>query len=155
MGCAEVISLPEARARKQWEALRQQLHARFDRWLDEVEAQFPPPHQRSRRLVRRAGACANSSPVAWPRRLANILTRRNRIAHPCRCNVCASPEGAPSGISHGGDPDRRDRSAPPVCLLPSLSPRSLSARREPGFACRSQTTRRATGRGRTGHRMTV
>jgi hypothetical protein len=41
MGCAEVISLPEVRARKQWEALRQQLHERFDRWLDAVEAQLP------------------------------------------------------------------------------------------------------------------
>src|SRR5215468_4683948 len=41
MGCAEVISLPEVRARKQWEALRRQLHERFDRWLDEVEAQLP------------------------------------------------------------------------------------------------------------------
>lgn len=41
MGYAEVISLPEVRARKQWEALRQQLHERFDRWLDEVEAQLP------------------------------------------------------------------------------------------------------------------
>ena len=41
MGYAEVISLPEVRARKQWESLRQQLHERFDRWLDEVEAQLP------------------------------------------------------------------------------------------------------------------
>jgi hypothetical protein len=41
VGCPEVISLPEVRARKQWEALRQQLHERFDRWLDEVEAQLP------------------------------------------------------------------------------------------------------------------
>ena len=41
MGCAEVISLPEVHARKQWKALRQQLHERFDRWLDEVEAQLP------------------------------------------------------------------------------------------------------------------
>ena len=41
MGYAEVISLPEVRARKQWEALRQQLHERFDQWLDEVEAQWP------------------------------------------------------------------------------------------------------------------
>ena len=41
MGYAEVISLPEVRARKQWEALRQQLHERFDRWLDAVEAQLP------------------------------------------------------------------------------------------------------------------
>jgi len=41
VGYAEVISLPEVRARKQWEALRQQLHERFDRWLDAVEAQLP------------------------------------------------------------------------------------------------------------------
>ena len=41
MGYAEVISLPEVRARKQWEALRQQLHERFDQWLDEVAAQLP------------------------------------------------------------------------------------------------------------------
>jgi uncharacterized protein UPF0236 len=41
VGCAEVISLPEVRARKQWEALRQQLHERFDQWLDAVEAQLP------------------------------------------------------------------------------------------------------------------
>lgn len=41
MSYAEVISLPEVRARKQWEALRQQLHEQFDQWLDEVEAQLP------------------------------------------------------------------------------------------------------------------
>jgi AcrR family transcriptional regulator len=41
VGYAEVISLPEVRARKQWEALRQQLHERFDQWLDAVEAQLP------------------------------------------------------------------------------------------------------------------
>jgi hypothetical protein len=41
VGYAEVISLPEVRARKQWATLRQQLHERFDRWLDEVEAQLP------------------------------------------------------------------------------------------------------------------
>jgi hypothetical protein len=35
------MALPEVRASKQWEALRQQLHERFDRWLDEVEAQLP------------------------------------------------------------------------------------------------------------------
>jgi hypothetical protein len=41
VGYAEVLSLPEVRARKQRDALRQQLHERFDRWLDEVEAQLP------------------------------------------------------------------------------------------------------------------
>jgi hypothetical protein len=43
MGYAEIISLPEVRARKQWDLLRQQLHARFDQWLDELEEQLPEP----------------------------------------------------------------------------------------------------------------
>ena len=43
MGCAEIISLPEVRARKQSDALRQQLHARFDQWLDGLEEQFQEP----------------------------------------------------------------------------------------------------------------
>lgn len=40
MGYAKIISLPEVRASKQREALRQQLHERFDQWLDAVEAQL-------------------------------------------------------------------------------------------------------------------
>jgi hypothetical protein len=43
VGCAEVISLDEVRARKQWDALRQQLHARFDQWLDTLATQWPEP----------------------------------------------------------------------------------------------------------------
>jgi hypothetical protein len=40
MGCAEVIALDEVRARKQWTTLRQQLHERFDQWLDTLEMQL-------------------------------------------------------------------------------------------------------------------
>jgi hypothetical protein len=40
MGAAEVISFEEVRARKQWDALRRQLHTRFDQWLDGLEAQL-------------------------------------------------------------------------------------------------------------------
>ncbi len=46
MGCAaEVIALDDVRASQQRQALRQQLHERFDRWLDELEPQLPesPP----------------------------------------------------------------------------------------------------------------
>jgi hypothetical protein len=43
MGGAEVISFEEVRARKQWDALRQELHTRFDQWLDELETQLPGP----------------------------------------------------------------------------------------------------------------
>jgi hypothetical protein len=43
VGYAEVISLPEVRASKPWKALRQQLHERFDQWLDALEQQWPAP----------------------------------------------------------------------------------------------------------------
>ena len=43
MGAAEVISFEEVRARKQWDALRHQLHDRFDQWLDGLEEQLQSP----------------------------------------------------------------------------------------------------------------
>jgi hypothetical protein len=41
VSCAEVIALDQVRARKHWTTLRQQLHERFDRWLDRLEAALP------------------------------------------------------------------------------------------------------------------
>ena len=50
MGAAEVISFEEVRARKQWDTLRQQLHERFDQWLDTLETAVAraavPPYRR-------------------------------------------------------------------------------------------------------------
>ena len=43
MGCAEVISFEEVRARKLWGTLRQQLHTRFDQWLDVLEERLREP----------------------------------------------------------------------------------------------------------------
>src|SRR5437899_8232615 len=43
MEAAEVYSFEEVRARKQWDALREQLHTGFDQWLDELEAQLQEP----------------------------------------------------------------------------------------------------------------
>jgi Uncharacterised protein family (UPF0236) len=40
MGAAEIISFEEVHARKQWETLRQELHTRFDEWLDGLESQL-------------------------------------------------------------------------------------------------------------------
>ena len=40
---AEVISLDEVRASQQRQALRQHLHERFDRWLNELDMQLPEP----------------------------------------------------------------------------------------------------------------
>jgi hypothetical protein len=41
VGCAEVISLDQVRARKHWTTLRQRLHERFDQWLDQLESALP------------------------------------------------------------------------------------------------------------------
>ncbi len=41
MGYAEVISLSDVRASKQWDLLREQLHSRFDQWLDGLQEQLP------------------------------------------------------------------------------------------------------------------
>src|SRR5918994_7633126 len=43
MGFAEVISLSEVRASSQWQGLRDDLHARFDQWLDCLQSQLPYP----------------------------------------------------------------------------------------------------------------
>lgn len=43
MGAAEIISIEEVRARKQWDTLRHQFHTRFDQWLDTLEMQWPEP----------------------------------------------------------------------------------------------------------------
>lgn len=43
MGAAEVIACEEVRARKQWNALRHQLHECFDQWLDGLEEQLHAP----------------------------------------------------------------------------------------------------------------
>ncbi len=43
MGSAEVISLSDVRASKQWDLLREQLHCRFDEWLEGLQEQLPEP----------------------------------------------------------------------------------------------------------------
>ena len=41
MGSAQVISLSEVRASNQWQRLRDDLHTRFDQWLDRRQEQLP------------------------------------------------------------------------------------------------------------------
>lgn len=46
MGSAQVISLSEVRASNQWQRLRDDLHTRFDQWLDRRQEQLPNPQTR-------------------------------------------------------------------------------------------------------------
>ena len=50
MGLAEVISLSEVRASSQWQRLRDDLHIRFDQWLDRLQEQLPNPQTSSLNL---------------------------------------------------------------------------------------------------------
>ena len=43
MGAAKVTLFEEVHARKQWDALRNQLNTSFDQWLDALEAQLQEP----------------------------------------------------------------------------------------------------------------
>jgi Uncharacterised protein family (UPF0236) len=43
MGSAQVISLSDVRASSQWQRLRDDLHTRFDQWLDRLQEQWPDP----------------------------------------------------------------------------------------------------------------
>jgi hypothetical protein len=43
MGRAEVIVLSEVRASTQWQRLRDDLHVRFDQWLDRLQEELPDP----------------------------------------------------------------------------------------------------------------
>lgn len=56
MGQTEVISLDEVRASQQWASLRQQLHDRFDQWLDDLQAQLPEPETTLDQITKRVWA---------------------------------------------------------------------------------------------------
>src|SRR4029450_10366532 len=85
MGAAEVIAFEEVRARKQWDALRGQLHTRFDQWLDELEAQLQEP----------APSLAQVTETVWSLRQALtggltkvIVEHAHRGEHPQRQSRC-------------------------------------------------------------------
>ena len=89
MGAAEVISFEEVRARKQWDTLRQQLHERFDQWLDTLETAV------ARAAVHLTGGdghgvgtCASSSPEASRRLLWRMSTVVNTTARRSHCPQC-------------------------------------------------------------------
>ena len=89
MGCAELISFDEVRARKHWPTLRQRLHERFDLWLDQVESTLPEG----------APTLGQVSKTIWALRqqltggLAETIVQHTHQAEQCRphmpCPTCA------------------------------------------------------------------
>ena len=65
---AKVIALDEIRASQKRQALRHQLHERFDQWLDELERQLPGAELTLSQVSETIWSYASRSPLASPRR---------------------------------------------------------------------------------------
>jgi len=63
MGTAEVISLEEVRARKQWTIVRQQLHERFDQWCDALEERLSEPQPALAEVTQVVGELQQGAPA--------------------------------------------------------------------------------------------
>jgi hypothetical protein len=81
MGAAEVIAFEEIRARKQWDTLRHQLHARFDQWLDTLEQQWHELPATLPEMTVTVWNCASSSLEASRRRLWRMSIVVSTTAH--------------------------------------------------------------------------
>ena len=64
MGCAEIVSLSEVRTSSQWQRLRDDLHARFDQWLDRLQAQLPNPQAHLAEVTAAVSQCNDCR--TWP-----------------------------------------------------------------------------------------
>lgn len=100
MGKAEVIVLSEVRASSQWQRLRDDLHTRFDQWLDDLQAQLPDPQAQ----------LAEVSETVW--KLRQDLTGR----------ICEAI------VQHGHAGEARRRFAPCPACGRRLKARPLAAR---------------------------
>ena len=116
MGAAEVSSFEEVRARKQWDTLRQQLHERFDHWLDTLEQQWHEP----------PSTLMEVTATVWDLRqqLTGSLTETIvKYAHEGECQrkqgelsaVCACAQGTRSSLAHGRDEGGAGGAGAPLC----------------------------------------
>jgi hypothetical protein len=153
MGAAEVIAFEEVRARKQWDALRGQLHTRFDQWLDRLEAQLQEP----------APTLAQVTETVWNLRqeLSGGLTetivahahRGESTRQQMRCPQCDQCLQARAPVSRtvetmvGAVQIER-----PLFLLPLLPLRRVSPGRRLGVSTRVHTARCAQGSRQAGDR---
>src|SRR5574341_457516 len=102
MGTAEVISFEEVRARKHWSTLRQQLHERFDQWLDTLEQTWHEPPATLSEVTATVWDLRQQLTGASRRRSWHMPTRGNASAsRPAvrgvrGCSRCTSTSGARS-----------------------------------------------------------
>jgi hypothetical protein len=89
MGCAAVISFEEVRARKQWGTLRQQLHDRFERWLDEVEAALPEPELTLAQVSETIWALRQPLTASVAQTIVEHTHQQEQRRQSLRCATCA------------------------------------------------------------------
>ena len=119
MGCAEVILLSEVRASSQWQGLRDDLHARFDQWLDCLQSQLPDPQAPLAEVTEavwnlRQDLTSGLSETIVKHAHVGELTRQ--CAHCPRCDR-RLPASAIGG-AHGRDPGWHCASGAALLLLP-------------------------------------
>jgi hypothetical protein len=89
MGAAEGISCEEVRARKQWDALRGQLHTCCEQWLDRVEAQLPEPAPTFAQVTETVWHLRQALPGSLTETLIAPVHRGEATRQQSRCAQCA------------------------------------------------------------------
>ncbi len=120
MGCvAEIISFDNVRAKRQRQALRAQLHARFDAWLDEVEAQLPEAQATLAQVSETIWSLRQRLTAGVAQTMLEQSHQDERARQSLRCATC----------------DRLLRARPPVCRTVRTLVGDLEIER-PYFYCR-------------------
>jgi hypothetical protein len=96
MGSAQVISLSEVRASTQWQKLRDDLHTRFDQWLDRLQEQLPNPQTRLAEVTEAVGKLRQEltgglSETIVAHAYRGALTRQSARGPQCHRQVPARP----------------------------------------------------------------
>jgi hypothetical protein len=100
MGCAaEIIALDDVRASQQRQALRQHLHARFDRWLDEVEARLPEAKPTLAQVSETIWSLRQALTAGVAQTLIEQSYQDERDRQSLRCATCARRLSARPSVS--------------------------------------------------------
>ena len=85
---AEIISLDDVRASHQRQVLRQQLHERFDQWLDEMEMHLPEPHPTLAQVSETIWTLRQSLTAGIAQTIVEQTHQTEREQQSLRCATC-------------------------------------------------------------------
>jgi exonuclease VII large subunit len=116
---AEIIAFDNVRANRQRQALREQLHERFEEWLDEVEAQLPEAQATLAQVSETIGSLRQRLTASVAQTMLEQSHQEERGRQSLRCATC----------------DRRLRARPPLYRTVRTLVGDLEIER-PYFYCR-------------------